>query len=129
MGLFEMLMGKLGLSILAWLQEHMEISLGVLAVYFLIMYSAKYQVRKIQTKTIELIKDTIRELKTRKRSLSVSTVLKKIQPIWIEKSKKWAIFVPGKYSLYPISHKPKKTFNEFVTREVIQSILKNERTQ
>ena len=125
MGLFEMMMGKLGLSILAWLQEHMEISLGVVIAYFVVIYITKYQVRRIQVNTNKLIEQTIADVKMKKRSPSVSAVLKRLKPIWTEKSKKWAVFVLGKYGLYPIPHRPEKNFDEFVSRELIQSILTN----
>ena len=123
MGLFEMMMGKLGLSILAWLQEHMDVALGVLIAYFVVVYAAKYQMRRIEMNTIKLIQNTITNLKKKNHSPSVSTVLKSLKPVWIEQSKRWALFILGKFNLYPIPYRPEKNFEKFVTRELVKTII------
>jgi len=123
MGLFEMMMGNLGLSILAWLRDHMQLSIGVMIAYFIIMYTASFQEKIIRARTLELVKNISREMKQNGMSISASSVYKKVLPLWMKQSKKWVLFLPGKYSLYPIPHIPSKNNLVYLNNDIVKDIL------
>jgi len=122
-GIFEMILGNPGISILIWLQEHVEYVSAVLGVYLLIILPARFQQKKIEARTKKLINEKIKDLKTNRSKVTLSILKKNITPIWIQESKTWGKYILGKRGLFPIRFKPEESYDRFITQEVLEESL------
>lgn len=124
MGIFEMMVGRLGISIIIWLQDHADAVAIVLGIYLTIIVLARYQQEMVQKKTNQLIASTILDTRETGKRISKSSIEHSMKAVWLEQSRRWALFILGKRKLFPVPFVPEKSYSTFVTQERLDEFIK-----
>jgi hypothetical protein len=104
-----LLRGMLGPSLaplLDWVLENQFVVAIILGVVLALYVAGRVQLSNIRKQTEDLVLELSEGFIKNKPHITSRGLFKKIYPVWSEKVKGWAKFIPHKHDLWPVPIKP-----------------------
>lgn len=100
--LLRMILGEWVSRLLDFLKAHPDLVTAIFALWLGLFAAGRYQLRRIEQKTTELVLEMARDLMAQKPNITAQGLYKRIYPRWAESLRHWAWFVPHRLELWPV---------------------------
>jgi hypothetical protein len=104
--IFYSMIGNWARAVIEWFQTHPTITLTVFVIWTAVFFSGKYQLRRIESRTHDLVLEGARKALENNPQLSSKQMYELLYPQWTEMLGKTAWFVPHRLELWPIRATP-----------------------
>jgi hypothetical protein len=104
--IFYSIIGNWARALLEWLQAHPTVPLAILVTWMIFFFTGKYQLRRVESRTNDLVLESARQALEKNPQLSSKQMYELLYPQWRHMLQETAWFIPHRTEMWPVRASP-----------------------